>query len=208
MKDIFVAKKEVRKIEQPGVLLNFKNKEVGLFSSLHLYPRNVTFGEQEADEEIILLLRKHFITNFRWLLVTVVFMVLPIVLFIYRDLFPLPSLPDKFNALAFLSYLTIIIAFAYINFISWYFSISLITQKRLIDIDVVEIIYHDMAVTRYNLIEDITLVQSGFFKSFFNYGDIYVQTAGEKLHFDLLAVPEPSHVLNIIENLMGGEKNV
>ncbi|OGH05150.1 MAG: hypothetical protein A2W22_05770 [Candidatus Levybacteria bacterium RBG_16_35_11] len=189
-------------------LIHFKSKEIGLFSSFHLYPINVSFKEQEENEEIILLLRKHFVTNFYWIFLTVVLIFLPIIFFLNRSLFPVPPIPDKFNVMAFLLYFTIIGAYVYINFITWFFNTSLITQKRLVDVHFVDIIYHDMAVTRLNLIEDISFTQSGFIKSFFNYGDIYVQTAGEKLHFDFLAVPEPDHVLNVIENLMGGEKNV
>jgi len=189
-------------------ILRSKDVEVGLFSSFHLYPANVSFKEQEEDEEIILLLRKHFITNVYWILVAFVITALPIIFFIFRDNFPIPPVPAKFNVIAFLFYFNIIGAYVYINFISWYFNISLVTQKRLIDIHFIDVIYHDMAVTRLNLIEDVSFTQSGFFRSFFNYGDIYVQTAGEKMHFDFLAVSEPDRVLNIIENLMGGDKNV
>jgi len=235
MADIFVAKKknkpeekeipstlkavneklaeEKEEIEKKGKFSNkdlsrFSNKEVGLFSSFHLYPPNVSFKEQENDEEIILLLRKHFITNVPWILIAFVITVIPTVFFIFRNLFPVPLIPAVFNLIAFLFYFTIIGAYIYINFISWFFNISLITQKRLIDIHFVDILYHDMAVTRLSLIEDISFNQSGFLRSLFNYGDIYAQTAGEKMHFDFLAVPEPDHVLNIVENLMGGERHV
>jgi hypothetical protein len=220
MTDIFVAKTEnsfepqeleKKPFENESRLANLYNKggkNVGLFSSFILYPQNISFKEQEDDEEIILFLRKHFITNFDWIFLAVFMFLLPFVFFIFRDFSPIPQLPTVFTVIAFLFYSTVICAFLYINFISWYFNVSIITQKRLIDVHIVDVIYHDMAVTKLNLVEDISFTQSGFVRSFFNYGDIFAQTAGEKMHFDFLAVPEPDHVLNIIQNLMGGEKHV
>ncbi|OGH08759.1 MAG: hypothetical protein A2152_00030 [Candidatus Levybacteria bacterium RBG_16_35_6] len=189
-------------------LFHFRNKEVSLFSSFHLYPSNVFFKEQEEGEEIILLLRKHFMTNFPWIAIAIIITIAPVIFFIFRSYFPVPPLPDKFNVIAFLFYFTVVGAYVYMNFISWFFNISLVTQGRLIDVKFIDIIYHDMAITRLSLVEDISFTQSGFLRSLFNYGDIFVQTAGEKLNFDFLAVPEPDHVLNIIENLMGGQKDV
>jgi hypothetical protein len=227
VEDIFVApkhKEEKRKEIKPGMeskekkeekqssirdeLFHYHKTEVGLFSSFHLYPTNVTFKEQEEDEEIVLFLRKHFITNFYWIFITALVVILPTVFFIFRDFFPIPPIPTKFNIIAFLFYFTIVGAYVYLNFISWFFNVSLVSHKRLIDLDFVNVLSQDMAVTKLNLIEDVSFNQNGFIRSYFNYGDIFVQTAGEKMHFDFLAVPEPEHVLNIIENLMGGQRHV
>jgi hypothetical protein len=206
MADIFVApkKEESRKKDY----FPLEHKDPGIISSFHLYPSNVKFKEQEENEEVVLFLRRHFVTNISWLIITLVIIALPIIFFINRGFLPIPPLPNSFNIIAFIFYFTVVSSYIYINFIAWYFNVSLVTQKRLVDIHFVDIIYHDMAVTKLNLIEDVAYTQAGFLRSLFNYGDIFAQTAGEKMHFDFLAVPQPEHVLNIIENLMGGDRHV
>jgi hypothetical protein len=223
MTDIFVAPKKVKdkeenlpkktapkfsgehdRIETYGS----RDSKIGFFSSFHLYPRGISFKDQEENEEIILFLRRHFITNISWICIAFIIAVIPTVLFFYRNFFPIPPLPAIFNLFAFLFYFIVIGAYIYTNFISWYFNVSLVTPIRIIDIEFTDLIYHDMAVTKLNLIEDITYAQAGTLRSFFDYGDFYVQTAGSKERFSFLAIPQPEHVLDIVENLMGGDRHV
>ena len=225
MTDIFVSpkkpkvEKEEKKIPEEAVPKpsegNIHKKtyspnysRIGLFSSFNLYPKEISFKDQEEDEEIVLFLRRDFITNISWLFIAFVIITAPTILFFYRSYFPIPPLPVAFNIFAFLFYFTVVGVYIYINFISWYFNVSLITRVRIIDIEFTDLIYHNMAVTKLNLIEDLTYTQAGTLRSFFDYGDIFIQTAGSKERFSFMAVPQPEHVLNIIENLMGGDRHV
>lgn len=223
MTDVFIAPKKPKEEEKKSTekiapkfpdqhirieTYGSRDSKIGFFSSFHLYPSGISFKDQEEDEEIILFLRRHFVTNISWLFIALVIITVPTVLFFYRSFFPIPPLPVAFNIFAFLFYFTVVGAYVYINFISWYFNVSLITRIRIIDIEFTDLIYHNMAVTKLNLIEDLTYTQAGTLKSFFDYGDIFIQTAGSKERFSFLAVPQPEHVLNIIENLMGGDRHV
>ncbi|MBI2430759.1 MAG: hypothetical protein HYV39_01950 [Candidatus Levybacteria bacterium] len=170
------------------------------------HPEGITFENQEPDEEILLFLRRHFITNIPWIFLALILALLPPLLSLIAPTIPtflFTSLPTTFLHIFLIFYYLVIFTFVLVEFITWYFNISIITQKRIIDIDFSDLIYHDVAVTKLNLVEDTNYTQTGFIRSLFNYGDVFVQTAGEKLHFDFLAVPRPTTVVNIIQNLIG-----
>ncbi|PIY94944.1 MAG: hypothetical protein COY68_00810 [Candidatus Levybacteria bacterium CG_4_10_14_0_8_um_filter_35_23] len=184
-------------------------KKMGLLSSFGVRPYGVSFGEQGEDEEIFLFLRRHIVTNIPWLVTGLFFLLLPIFLFLIFDSSPLPfTTPMNFIVIFLLFYYLIIITFLFINYTGWFFNIALVTDKRVVDLNYSDVIYHNMAVTKLNLIEDINYVQAGFMRSFFDYGDIFIQTAGEKLNFHFMAVPKPARATEIIQNLMGGDKDV
>ncbi len=177
------------------------------FASFYEHPHGVRFESQQADEAILLFLRKHFITNVPWILITITLLIVPSLLsFIFTTVqfdTPFTNLPPRFTTTFFLFYYLLVFAYVFIQFITWYFNVSIITQKRVVDIDFSELVFHDVAVTKLNLIEDVNYKQVGFLRSFFNYGDAFVQTAGEIMHFDFLAVPQPKRVVSIIEELIG-----
>ena len=118
------------------------------------------------------------------------------------------TLPLSYILILLSFYYLIITSFAFVSFLNWFYNTSLVTDERVIDIDFSDIIYHDVAITKLNLIEDIDYIQTGFIRSFFNYGDVFIQTAGEKMNFDFLAVPHPEKVIDVVQNLMGGDKDV
>lgn len=182
-------------------------KNVGIFSSFRVRPSGISFEEQGEDEEIFLFLRRHIVTNVPWILGGIILLLLPIFLSLLSYTLPI-TIPSNFMLILVLFYYLIVITFIFTSYSNWFFNTCLVTDKRIVDIDYSDIIYHDMAVTKLNLIEDIDYVQTGFISSFFNYGNIFIQTAGAKQIFDFIAVPRPARATEIIQNLMGGDKDV
>ncbi|MEK7203085.1 MAG: PH domain-containing protein, partial [Patescibacteria group bacterium] len=50
-------------------------------------------------------------------------------------------------------------------------------------------------------VQDITSEMKGIFGTFFNFGDVYIQTAGEKERFIFRQIPNPNEVVRKISNL-------
>lgn len=212
MPDIFVQPG----IEDEGQLLDERAKEgisslenahekVGIFSAISRHPDNFSYENQDNDEEVLLFLRRHFITNLPWIIITVLAFAAPFLVSVIARATgtDLSFIPQPYMVVFGAFYYILIFAYAYINFLSWSFNISLVTTKRIVDIDFSEIVYHNVAVTKLELIEDIDYSQVGFIRTFFNYGDVFMQTAGEKPHFDFLRVPKPALVVDITEELIG-----
>lgn len=57
-------------------------------------------------------------------------------------------------------------------------------------------------------IEDITVKSSGYFDSFFNYGTIYIQTAGKENYIEFADIPFPAEVIQKINKLLSKKHGV
>jgi hypothetical protein len=187
--------------DSPIVLRN----TVHLFSAFRKDPDGITFRDQEDEETILLFIRRSFITNLKWIFIGSFFAILPILLSFSLGFFqnPLPPLPGKFYLMFELFYYLFVATYWYINFMTWYFNISLITDKRVIDINFSNLVYKDVAATKLNLVQDVSFAQVGAIRTFFDYGDVLIQTAGTLDNFILESAPQPENIVHIVEDLIG-----
>jgi len=178
---------------------------VHLFSSLCQYPNDITFQNQESGEKVLLFIRRAFITNFGWILAGAFFLVLPLIFSVFKQFIPfsLNLIPVGFIVIFVLFYYLIVLTYLYISFITWYFNISLVTDRRIVDVDFSNLVYKNVASTKLNLVQDVSFSQVGAIRTFFDYGDILVQTAGTMDNFEFNAAPQPENVVHIIGDLIG-----
>ena len=178
---------------------------VSFLSSFCENPEGISFQNQEHDEAIILFLRKHYITNVPWIATVIFLIILPLLLplFFMSQGSPFNDISAKFKTVIAFFYYLIVFAYAFINFITWYYDVFIISQKRVVDIDFSDLLYHHMAITKIELVQDVIYSQSGFLRSLFNYGNLFIQTAGNNPNFDGLSIPQPAKAANIISNLIG-----
>ena len=194
--------------EIPQPLMHFPKitkRSVHLLSSFCENPGDITFKNQAKNEEVLLFVRKHFITNFLWIFAGIFLLILPLVIgpIVSITSLSLPIFPVRFILFFTLFYYLLITSYLFVRFITWYFNISLVTNERIIDIDFSDVIYKNLASTTLGLVQDVSYTQSGVFRTFFHYGDVLVQTAGENTQFDFDAVPQPENVVHIIGGLIG-----
>lgn len=171
----------------------------GIFSAFVTQPRNVHFENQEDQEEVLLLLRKHAITNVPWILISAVLILTPF----FYPLFPfLNFLPVRYFPVIIIGWYLLVFAFVFENFLLWFYNIYIVTNERVIDVDFYNILYKEVADARIDKIQDVSYDQSGLVEAFFNYGDILIQTAAEKTEFVFELVPNPDKVVQIINLLL------
>ena len=181
-----------------------KKNSVHFYSSLGINPDNVTFENQEEDEEIILLIRRDLITNVPWIVTALILIFIPPLIFLFSDLFtPFFQISAETQLVAILFYYLIIFGFILVEFAIWYFNVGLVTNKRLIDLDVSGILFKHVSETKLNLIEDVSYSQVGAIRSVFNYGDVLVQTAATQANFEFDRAPEPARIVRIIADMIG-----
>lgn len=181
-----------------------------IFSAFCENPYEVSFKDQEENEKILLILRRHFITNVSWIFITFILLILPAGFAILNSNFSIINLANfstSFVVLLILFYYLSVSTYSFVNFITWYFNISIVTQKRIIDIDFSNLVYKNIAATKLAQVEDVSYTQAGVIRTLFDYGDVLVQTAGEFENFDFTAVPHPERVIKIIEDLIGKGPN-
>lgn len=187
---------------------------VSFFSHYCEKPVGVRFVNQEDDEEITLFLRRHFATNIPWIIITFLLLFFPIITYALFQVsnFTLFSIPTALVIVLFGFYYLIVFNYALLNFTTWFYDIGIVSRKRLIDLDANNILHHHWAETEIADVVDVSVTQQGFFQSFFNYGNVHIQTEAVKANFEFVAAPQPATVSDIISDLKaaitrGGNNN-
>lgn len=180
-----------------------------LISAYCDHPQAVRVADLQDDEEILLYLRRHFVTNVPWMIRAVgAVLVFPFMFYVNSfGIIDTDFIPYNFIIFAVILYYQIVFSYMFIKYLSWYYNISLVTDKRIIDIDFSSLIYENVAATKLSQLEDVSYSQIGIIRSIFDYGDVTLQTAGTVSGFDFLAVPHPEKVIKTINNLIGKTKH-
>jgi membrane protein YdbS with pleckstrin-like domain len=168
-------------------------------------PVKTAYDGEDDDESILYVLRASLITTLPWLLLTGVFVVLP--MFFDRLVAELSVNGQQLVSSKFIALFTVfwyVFTFAYFfqSFLMWFFNVYIITNKKIIDMDFIGLLYKSISETTLDNIEDITSKVNGTIGVIFNMGEVYIQTAGRVPEFHFLNVNDPSKIRDIIADLV------
>lgn len=196
MPEIFTAPKT--KTNSDSSLFN------GLFANYIEKPQDIRFKGQHKEETLILLLRRHWITNLGWITASIILLLIPFFGIPFVDLADL--LPFE------ISFLYVLVGFVFwylgtlgyilLNFLFWFYNVNIITTQRIVDVDFIYLLYNEISSTVIANIEDVTYKRAGLIGSLFDYGHVFVQTAGTHPNIEFLSVPHPSRIANMITGLI------
>jgi hypothetical protein len=167
-------------------------------SAFNYYPRRVNFRNKDPEEKVILLLRKHPITNLGWISLTFILVILPP--FISAMPF-LDGVPFRFVLLAGMIWYLLTFVYAFEAFLNWYFSVNIITDERIFDFDFYNLTYRKVTDVNIDKIQDVTVSIAGGIGTVFNFGDVLVQTAAEITEIDFDNIPQPDKVAKILREM-------
>ncbi len=206
MPDIFISEQKNIKAHSKGISTSPPKSVVerhefhshNPLSSYCYFPDGIKFVAKDSNEKIVLFLRKHPITNLPWIIISLLLFAAPMVL----NSFPLLSfLPDNFKFVAILGWYLVAIAYAFESFLDWFFSVYIITDERVFDVDFVNLIYREITEANIDQIQEVTTKMGGVVRTIFNYGDIYIPTASETPNIEFEAVAHPDQVAKILREL-------
>ena len=166
------------------------------------------FPSQLEEETIYLVVREHWIHFFLKVLVWLFFAA---VLILFNRFVP-RYVPGLFEDTAgqvthlFTQVYTLFLALSlFLIFVFYYLNIQIITNIRIVDITQTGLFSHTISELHIDKIEDVTSQTTGVLGTVFNYGDVFVQTAGTVERFEFLDVPNPASIEKVILDLY--EKN-
>lgn len=206
MPEIFTSKpvEQPKTAKEAGVPKTGKPPTPQGFSAFMERPRGIHFETQEPEEEILLLMRRHPVTNVSWVTMMLILISLPLFigpLLIGFGLIP-PEVPAGYYIVVpFLWYLGVV-GIAFTNFLRWYFNVYIVTSDRVVDIDWLSLLYKQLSSTQLEKIQDVTYNQGGILDSFFDFGNVLIQTAGSEPNFEFEAVPKPERVVRQIHKIL------
>jgi hypothetical protein len=176
-------------------------------TSFAFSPLGVSFEDQNENEKVILLLRRHWITNIGWIITAFFLFILPLLLpglFSWYQVSIWTSLVAKWQQLIVMVWYLLLTGFIFERFLNWYFNVYLVTTERIIDVDFIGILYKDVSEAQLSKVQDITHRTGGFLSIMFDFGDLSVQTAAETGNLEFDTVPHPAEVHRIIGDLLSG----
>jgi len=191
MPDIFVGSPKPKTEE--------KKANFGFLTAFAVRPSLIRYEAQEKDEKIVLFLRRHFFTNVGWVIATFCLALVPIFAFTF---FSFEFIPLSYRFLGILGWYMVVFAYAFERFLSWFFNVNIVTDQRIIDVNFPSILYKDISECKIENIEDISSKTGGFIRSFLNYGDVLIQTAGTLPELTFEAIPFPDKTAEIINDLI------
>jgi hypothetical protein len=92
--------------------------------------------------------------------------------------------------------------FSFANFIDYYLDVWIVTNERVINIEQKGLFSREVSEKELHKMQDITSDVDGFWATMLNYGDVYIQTAGEKERFVFKHIPFADEVARRISNLV------
>lgn len=201
------GKKRRQPAEYSSVVREYQHKG-GVLAALMVCPRNVKVEAQDEGEQIVLVVRKHVITNLPWIGLAVLMVILPAA-FAVQPFWA--SFPVNFRLMTLVFWYLLALTIVLEGFLSWYFDLFVVTDERIIDVDFKSLIYKNITTTKIEKIQDVTYTVNGPIASLLDYGNVLVQTAGEVVAMqpqhtlptmEIWSTPHPAKVAKLINEMM------
>jgi uncharacterized membrane protein YdbT with pleckstrin-like domain len=156
------------------------------------------------DENIIIVIHRHWfdiLKNF--------FLVFLMILFIIGSYFIIPTLFSDLSMSPYKEVLLLIenffamltLLFFFLIWIDYYFDVWIVTNKRIINIEQRGLFSREVSELELDKIQDVSANVLGVIPTFLNYGDVLIQTAGEKEKFVFKKVSAPYEIKDLIMSL-------
>lgn len=174
-------------------------------------PYQTLFPGQEPNEKIIMILRRHW-----WILFKIIFLycVLALLPLFFRFIITnFTNLMDSDIAVIILKlllslYYIFALTFFFRAWLDYYLDIWIITSERIVNIEQKGLFSREISTQKLYRIQDVTAEVKGILPTFFHYGNVYVQTAGEQQRFVFKQIPDPYTVTKKIMTLVDWKKGI
>ncbi len=164
----------------------------------------------KSYEKIVHVLRRHGITFFPYIVIFLAILLIPIaVYYLFTSAFigimQNPATLPLIIIVASAYYMSTVLFF-YSFFTEFYLDAWIITNDRLVDVRQISLFSRTVAEVDLYQIQDISSEIHGFFPTIFNYGNIYLQTAGPVPKFIIHNVHRPDKLRETIIELASEDK--
>lgn len=170
-------------------------------NSFCAFPPGVTFHGQDSKEDIILLVRRHPIVLLPQFFLFLFLIFSPVLFFpVLKTALGLNNfaLWMGMSVLMFSIALTVLVD----TYFKWFYTVNIITDERVLDVNFTNILFHQFVDAQLERIEEVSHKPVGIFSSIFDYGDVFIQTAGAKPEIVFNSVPRPRDVHDTLSDLL------
>ena len=145
--------------------------------------------------DIVIFARRHWVSFLGDIIISILLLIIPVTIILIALYF----FPDTFQGkiLNFLvifgsAYYLVMLTLIFSAWISYYYDIYILTADTIVDITQSGFFNRKISQLSLLRVQDVSSKIEGFFHTFFNFGDVLVETAGEKVETFLLKdIPNP-----------------
>lgn len=160
----------------------------------------------EHGEVTVLFLRRYWIDLAGAFLFSIALIAVPIAIglvFSYSDMnmFGHPFW-GPVGTLLLSAYLLVVAVITMAQVTDYFLDMWIVTNERIINIEQNGLFARTVSEMRLNQVQDISSHTHGFLETFLTYGDVTIQTAGEKLQFHFKNIDNPDEVKLTVARLV------
>lgn len=167
-------------------------------------PFEKLFPSQQPNEKIVIAVREHW---FRLAIKIFAVVILSFLPWVFETLIIGGSVLERsitaeaiFATLKSVYYLGLLVAL-FIIYILYYLNFHVVSVERIVDIDQTGLLFREVSELNIETIEDVTSQKKGLLGNLFNYGTVFVQTAGATERFEFHNIANPEEITSIILKL-------
>jgi len=158
------------------------------------------------NEKVQLFLRRHWMAPLEIIVYTFFLYAVPAAgIWYFQEVFFTWLAKPYFGHLIILAacaYALLVWLFAFLEFTDYYLDIWIVTNERIINIEQKGLFTRVASELHLSSIEDATSEVKGMIHTFLDYGNVQIQTAGEKTRFTFKNVPHPELVKQSVIQLI------
>ncbi len=165
------------------------------------FPKNISFYGKDKGEEIVLIVRQHWIAYLPNIAIALLILLLPLVLLSISFSSPLVGTPTLYIGMLIVagtaSFNILITTIA-----RWFYTITIVTDERIVAVKMQNAFSHSYVEAQLEKIEDVTHRTVGFLGTFLDVGDVDIDTAGHEIDFRLTLLPRPRDIQDVLNDLL------
>jgi len=176
------------------------------------YPRfayipQPAFVNQQDDERVFIIARRHFVDFIGYAIIIFALLLVPILIVaigyqgIGQAIATGGAIAYDILILVSAVYFMLLMVVAMTSWVGYYYNLLIVTDERIIEVAQKGFFSREMYELAFEQIEDVSYHTKGFLNTFFEVGDIEIQTAGTARNFYVRRIPYPQIVFRIIHDL-------
>jgi len=159
------------------------------------------------DEQIVLIVRKHWIAIVGQVAILIFVIIIPLLLLFLLPLF-VPGFPSWQAGHIVYLYTLAYAALLMISWVTFFFSwtqyhldIWVVTTHRIFLVEQRSMFYREISSLTLDKIQDLTIDINGFLPTMLKFGDILIETAGEHKNFEFINAKNPEAIKIAINSI-------
>jgi len=157
--------------------------------------------DQNDDEEVILVVRRSFIIELGWIIATVALLIFfvnfkELFFLVYKVRYDYPLI--TFLQFAFSLF---IITFMLNKFFNWFYTVNIITNQRIVDIDFNQLGSRSLVEAQVKNIQSLTVKNTGFTSFLFGLSTLQILTAGDNPNIEFDNISDANKIYDLISDL-------